>query len=165
MSEKKPDGRAKTAPINGLLGGRPVGTGRFHDSPQLREQLQGLGRIHCTLGEIATVLGVSLDGVKLAFRREPPLREDYERGMAEGKQSLRRAQMDCAMSGNPQMLIWLGKTILGQRDDINITVDAKYVVGVKAEMFEDEEAFERKFLDVTPEAAAPKRLGNGKLAQ
>lgn len=39
-----------------------------------------------------------------------------EKGREDLKQSLRRAQIKLALSGNATMLIWLGKNILGQSE-------------------------------------------------
>lgn len=39
-----------------------------------------------------------------------------------GKISLRRKQFEVAMSGNPTMLIWLGRNILNQTDKIEVDV-------------------------------------------
>lgn len=40
----------------------------------------------------------------------------------KGKISLRRKQFEVAMSGNPTMLIWLGRNILNQTDKIEVDV-------------------------------------------
>ena len=42
-----------------------------------------------------------------------------DRGFAAGKMRLRKAQYRKALEGNPVMLIWLGKNVLGQKDDPN----------------------------------------------
>lgn len=42
-----------------------------------------------------------------------------------GKISLRRKQFEVALSGNPTMLIWLGRNMLNQTDKIDIAVDTK----------------------------------------
>jgi hypothetical protein len=39
------------------------------------------------------------------------------KGRESLKQSLRRAQIKLALSGNAVMLIWLGKNLLGQSDN------------------------------------------------
>lgn len=48
------------------------------------------------------------------------LRYNFSVSLLKGRltlsQSLRRKQIEVAMSGNPTMLIWLGKNILGQTD-------------------------------------------------
>ena len=44
------------------------------------------------------------------------MRESFEDGAAQGRMSLRRAQLNIALKGNPTMLIWAGKQLLGQSD-------------------------------------------------
>ena len=48
--------------------------------------------------------------------KEKKFREAYDRGIAEGNASLRRAQYDGAVGGNTGLLVWLGKNRLGQVD-------------------------------------------------
>ena len=48
---------------------------------------------------------------------------DVKRG--SGKISLRRKQFEVAMTGNPTMLIWLGRNMLNQTDKIDLSVDDK----------------------------------------
>lgn len=50
--------------------------------------------------------------------------EIMERGYAKGRVSLRRRQMENADNGNATMQIWLGKNVLGQRDNIEVTGNA-----------------------------------------
>ena len=58
---------------------------------------------------------------------------------AKEKVELRKMQMEMAMNGNPQMLIWLGKQHLGQSDN-PISIDEELcegfdirVIGAKCE--------------------------------
>lgn len=74
------------------------------------ELLYKLAVIHCTMSEMVDIIGVSEDTLKRRFAGI------IDKGKAEGKQRLRRKQMEVAMSGNPTMLIWLGKNMLGQSD-------------------------------------------------
>ncbi len=155
------DTKKKAAPPQAARGpGQPE---IITDTPENRERLKRYGSVHTTLEEVAIFFGVHYKTIENVFKRYPELKAAYELGKAEFKQTLRRAQVELAIEQkNPQMLIWLGKSVLGQRDDIVINVDAQYVVGIKAAMFEDEEAFEREFIDVTPTAPQPKKLnGNG----
>lgn len=69
-----------------------------------------LAEIHCTVEEIASVVGCSKDTLERRFS------ELIEEGKAEGKSSLRRMQWGAAEKGNTAMLIWLGKQLLGQKD-------------------------------------------------
>lgn len=69
----------------------------------------------CTNNEIADVLGCSHDTITGRFKQE------LEAGRADGRTSLRKKQMEMALSGNAAMLIWLGKQMLGQSDKVNNT--------------------------------------------
>jgi len=75
------------------------------------ELLFKLAECHCNLNEIAYILGVTTNTIKNRFQHV------YDRGAAAGKMRLRKAQYHKAIEGNPVMLIWLGKNILGQKDD------------------------------------------------
>ncbi len=72
--------------------------------------IENLAAIHCTNREIAEVLGVSVDTLQRNF---PSF---LTKGKAQGKIKLRRLQWQKAQEGNPTMLIFLGKQILGQKD-------------------------------------------------
>jgi hypothetical protein len=73
-------------------------------------QIEALAEIMCTNEEIAAVLGCSVDTITRNYA------EAIKNGKAKGRASLRRTQWRAAESGNPTMLIWLGKQLLGQRD-------------------------------------------------
>ena len=94
--------------------------------------LHDLCYIHCTDQELAAFFNVGTatitrrkadsktryeyDGEKLTFL------EIMERGKGKGRATLRRKQMELAEKGNPTMLIWLGKIILGQREVVESQV-------------------------------------------
>lgn len=71
-----------------------------------------LAKIHCTQAEIAAILGCSVD----TLARDAEFCGVYKKGIEEGRSSLRRLQWAKANEGNPTMLVWLGKQLLGQRD-------------------------------------------------
>ena len=106
--------------------------------------LAGLARIHCTREECATVLGVSEKTITRRLQEETGEGFDrfYKKHGAEGRVSLRRAQFAAAL-GTPGsdgvkekppsiiMLIWLGKQVLGQRDNQTLNLaghDCKRIV-------------------------------------
>ena len=93
-------------------GGRP----RFDFSDKL-PLVRKLASIQCTDEEIAAGLGCSQDTLARGRKREPDLDAAILEGRANGRMSLRRAQYRKAMEGNPAMLIWLGKQVLGQREN------------------------------------------------
>ena len=97
-------------------------------------ELEKLCALHCTLDEIAGWFKV---GDKTIDRRRADERTLYQhdgekltfkaimdRGYARGRISLRRKQMQLAEAGNATMLVWLGKQILAQRDQIDQTLSA-----------------------------------------
>jgi hypothetical protein len=73
-------------------------------------QVEEMAAIGCTVAEIAGVVGCSPRTVER--RAAAPM----ARGRARLNVSLRRKQVEMAMSGSASMLIWLGKQLLGQRD-------------------------------------------------
>lgn len=69
-----------------------------------------LATLHCTYAEIAEVAGTTVAILEKRFKNL------IEKGRAEGKKSLRRAQMEKALAGDVRMLIWMGKQYLDQKD-------------------------------------------------
>jgi hypothetical protein len=69
-----------------------------------------LAALGCNNKEIAQWFDVDEGTLEYNFR------DIMRKGREELKQSLRRAQIKLALSGNAVMLIWLGKNILGQSD-------------------------------------------------
>lgn len=59
---------------------------------------------------IAALLGSSEQVIRRRFKKE------YNLGRAKRLASIAKGQWDAAKSGNPAMLIWLGKNELGQID-------------------------------------------------
>ena len=96
-------------------GGRP----RFDFSDKL-PLVRKLASIQCTDEEIAAGIGCSQDTLARGRKREPDLDAAILEGRASGRMSLRRAQYRKAMDGNPAMLIWLGKQVLGQRERVDL---------------------------------------------
>ena len=69
----------------------------------------------CTIDDIADELGVSKQTLYTAHNR-PKLDDAVKTGQGRLKNSLRMAQVKTACRGNPAMLIFLGKNLLGQSD-------------------------------------------------
>lgn len=72
--------------------------------------VQGLAEIFCTMEEIASVVGCSVDTLERRFA------DVIKRGRDTAKGSLRRVQWQTAQKGNATMQIWLGKQYLDQKD-------------------------------------------------
>lgn len=91
------------------------------------QELHKLGGLHATYDEVAawfqiaprTVRNRMVSNDQYDFQgRRLTFREIFDEGKAKGNVSLRRKQMELALSGDRVMLIWLGKQILGQRDAV-----------------------------------------------
>lgn len=83
-------------------------------------QLEKLCHINATQREIAAFFGCSVDTIQNRIKSDPKFADAVERGYCGGWMSLRRKQMEVALDGNPTMLIWMGKQLLGQRDSTSL---------------------------------------------
>lgn len=88
--------------------GIPVGRDKVVVCP---EEVQDLAAIGCNDKDISNWFGIKEDTLRYNFTAE------LIKGRENLKQSLRRAQLKLALSGNAVMLIWLGKNLLGQSDN------------------------------------------------
>lgn len=86
-------------------------------------EVEKLCRLNCTDGEVAAFFGVSTKTIQRERKKSPEFAEAMERGRGQGQMSLRRKQMEVALTGNTPMLIWLGKQVLGQRDKNDLVVE------------------------------------------
>ena len=80
-------------------------------------ELEKLCQLSCTDEEIAAWFGTSTRTIERR-RREPKFAEIMARGKAKGRISVRRMQMKLLEQGNATMGIWLGKQLLGQKDQV-----------------------------------------------
>lgn len=104
--------------------GRSGRTHTLKDPVKLRE-LEQLCRLQCTYAEIAAFFAVDVATVE-RWAARPRYRTVMERGKQTGLISLRRAQFTSAVgdpekgiAGNVTAQIWLGKQLLGQKDQVN----------------------------------------------
>ena len=72
--------------------------------------IANLSQIGCTQEEIGSVVGIS---ARTLQRRYADLIEDNKN---KGKASLRKRMWQSALKGNPNMMIWLSKNVLGMKD-------------------------------------------------
>src|SRR5580700_2692665 len=73
--------------------------------------------IGCTVEEIAAILGIARSTLFERKADDPAIEDAIEKGRGTGRATLRRLQWDKAQQGSDTMLIWLGKQVLGQRDN------------------------------------------------
>jgi hypothetical protein len=92
-------------------------------------QLGKLAELCCSIEEVAAYFRCSPTTIRFRLQRDP-LKTVWETGIARGRISLRRAQLQAAHSGDRAMLIWLGKQLLGQVEKIEQEVkqDQRWVV-------------------------------------
>jgi hypothetical protein len=85
------------------------------------EEFDKLCGLHCTLTEIASWFGCSVDTIENRVKQEKGLgfSEYWAEKAEKGKIAIRRAQMQQALKGDRVLLIWLGKQLLGQRDQLD----------------------------------------------
>ncbi len=105
------------------------------------ELIQALGRLQCTNEEIASCLGTT-DTTLLNAQNKEVFLGALEKGKAEGRMSLRRIQMKLAET-SATMAIFLGKQILGQRENVEpqrLVLENDNVKAVLTELKKDAEA-------------------------
>ncbi len=86
-------------------------------------ELEKLCGLQCTDEEIAAWFGVTSRTIERR-RKVKKFADVMNRGKAKGRISLRRQQMKLLEQGNATMGIWLGKSILGQVDEVRHQVGA-----------------------------------------
>jgi hypothetical protein len=79
-------------------------------------ELERLCALHCPDQEIASFFGVTAKRIEQE-RQTPLVGAVMERGKAKGKIAIRREQMRLLEKGSSTMGVWLGRQILGQRDE------------------------------------------------
>ena len=99
-----------------MSGGTRKGAGRKAIPIDLLE-LEKLCAMHSSDEEIAFFYGVSVQTI-VSRRKRPQFAAAMHRGRAMACLKVRRAQMRLLDEGNPAMAVWLGKSLLGQKDNI-----------------------------------------------
>lgn len=79
-----------------------------------RKKVIELSELQMQDHDIAAYIGRPLEQVKKIFRY------DVDLSRLKGQVKLLKAQFDKALSGNTNMLIWLGKHYLNQREDVHL---------------------------------------------
>ena len=77
------------------------------------EDIRELASEGNTVSDIATLLGVS----DATISNNEEYKRAYDMGLCDMRATLRHSQFQSAKSGNTTMLVWLGKVILGQREE------------------------------------------------
>jgi hypothetical protein len=90
------------------------------------EELKRLCRLNCTMEEIGAFFGCDKKTIERRYAEEEDFQQAIDQGRGLGKLSVRRKQIQIMDEHNSaSMAIWLGKQLLGQRDNQDITTDNK----------------------------------------
>ena len=96
-------------------------------SPAQIEDLERLAEVGSTQEEMAAYLGISADTLQRRMHDQPEVWMAVTAAGARLKASLRRKQVAVALNdGHPSqgtMLVWLGKTVLGQSDRVSLKIE------------------------------------------
>ena len=104
---ENPNNKKLTKTGEKTVEGRIVGRDKKVIPP---EEVYKLAQIGCKDTEISDWFGIDSNTLRYNFSVE------LTKGRESLKQSLRRAQIKLALSGNATMLIWLGKQVLSQNE-------------------------------------------------
>jgi hypothetical protein len=80
------------------------------------EQVYSLGRNMISTSDLAIQLNKSRSTIDKWLGTWPEFITALNAGYSETRRALGKVQLDMALSGNPAMMIWLGKQYLGQSD-------------------------------------------------
>lgn len=132
-SDTSPKPKVKKPGLIGNQHAKGKATGRppkLQPDDETLKKLENLGKIQCTTKEAAAVLDVSEPTFIEFIKRYEKARDVFEKGKENGKASLRRMQLKAAENGNVTMLIWLGKQLLGQKDQFRTESEEKVEITV-----------------------------------
>ena len=108
-----------------------------------QEQFEKLCGLQCTLDEFCCYFNCDNKTLEKWCKTTYKMNfsEIFKLKKGKGKISLRRKQFEVALSGNPTMLIWLGRNMLGQTDKYEIeqtvSVDDGFLDALKGTAAED----------------------------
>lgn len=108
-----------------------------------QEQFEKLCGLQCTLDEFCCYFDCDDKTLEKWCKTTYKMNfsEIFKIKKGKGKISLRRKQFEVALSGNPTMLIWLGRNMLGQTDKYEIeqtvSVDDGFLDALKGTATED----------------------------
>lgn len=131
------------------------------------DQIEFMARAHCEFKEIAQFYRCHETTVKNRYGNDPEFRAAMDRGRFHTIEVLRRKQIEQASDGNTQMLIWLGKQILGQTEKADVDAmsrNAPIQITIEApskSAFTEKEVNEIDPIDVVPEYCANDGEGDG----
>ena len=113
----------KTGKGNGVNGGQEKGRKALERADGIRpvkdvdlKRFSELAFAGSSLEETAAGLGMTLGMLKNRLKCDPTMQRIWVQERARLKETLRKKQIHLALQGDRNMLIWLGKNVLDQRD-------------------------------------------------
>lgn len=97
----------------------------------VRELITNLGRVSCTLYELAMILGISEPTLKSLMARQPEVQALWEEAKATSKISLRHKLHKLANT-QAGAAIFLAKNELGMRDQFDVKAEVEHTHSVSA---------------------------------
>jgi hypothetical protein len=88
------------------------------------DQIEEMSLFHCSLEEMAHAFNIDRHTMQHLCRRDPEINKRIAIGKSRGARALRSVQFKVALSGNCTMLMYLGKVILGQCPDSEVSIGA-----------------------------------------
>ena len=99
--------------------------------------VEGLGQIGATAAEMAAILPGSQSTIEHRLAdRDSDFSKAYQKGFSQLRTSLRRKQIQIAMTGNVGMLVWLGKQHLQQHERRELSGPSGGAIPVASYSFE-----------------------------
>lgn len=119
-------------------------------------EIEKVAALQCTYAEAAAFFGIKTSSFKNLLGQDPKAKMAWERGLNQGKLSIRRKQMRLA-SVNSSMAIHLGKNYLEQQDKVTQELTGKDGAPVQFAAIDNLNDVERKQLRTLLERARPPR--------
>lgn len=89
------------------------------------QNIEKLCSLMCTADEIAHFMGISIDTLsrRITEAHGCTFADYHKKHSVNAIISLRRAQWQNALDGNATLQIWLGKQYLGQKNNLDVTLE------------------------------------------
>ncbi len=113
---------------------------KLEPDAKTKRLIRSLAGMNATKEEAATALGVTRPTLWAFFKAYPDIEELWQDGLNDAKTSLRRLQWKLAKSGSVTMAIFLGKNILGQKDQFGMEHKGR----IETDVTQVREGIERK---------------------
>ena len=84
------------------------------------DEIYEISKTHCSFMDMAKYFNVSEGTINNRYKEDTEFKIAVDKGRFEAIKGRRRRQIETAMDGNTQMLVWLGKQLLGQTEKVDV---------------------------------------------